>query len=350
MGYVYTTREAVKGALGSKLTARDDTQVDEAIETASRNVERLCNRAHFYPWTGTRHFDYPQYGYGARPWELELDEHGLITLTSITAGGTALTVADLILEPRNSGPPYTSIAADTDTGATFGAGTGGDQRRVAVTGLFGYSDDSKPAGALAEALDTSEPGVDVTDSSGIGVGTLLKCESERMNVTGRDLLDTNQNTSAALDADDSDVEVGLTDGTQFHVGEELWINAEAMRLVAISGNTGTVERAVNGTVLAAHLTAQDIYAPRRLTVERAAAGSTAAAHDTATALTRWAVPGGVWSLTLAEAVAQVENEQAGYARITGEGEGARETGGRQVESLRRQIRSVYGRSRGPLAV
>lgn len=349
MGYWYTTREAVKGALGSKLTARDDTQVDEAIETASRSVEQLCNRAHFYPWTGTRHFDHPQNGYG-RTWEVELDEFPLITLTSITAGGTALTIADLILEPRNSGPPYTTIAADTDTGATFGAGSGGDQRRVAVTGLWGYSDDSKPAGALAEALDTSEPGVDVTDSSKIGVGTLLKCESERMNVTARDLLDTGQNTSAALDADDTDDAVGLTDGAQFHVGEELWINSEAMLLVAISGNTGTVKRAWNGTRLAAHLTAQDIYAPRRLTVERGAAGTTAAAHDTATALTRWAPPGGVWSLTVAEAIAQVENEQAGYARITGEGEGARETGGRQVESLRKQVRNRYGRSRGPVAV
>lgn len=349
MGYWYTTREAVKAALDSKLTARDDTQVDEAIETASRSAERLTNRAHFYPWTGTRYFDWPQDGLG-RAWELELEEFGLITLTSITAGGTALTVADLILEPRNAGPPYVTIAADVDTGATFGAGTGGTQKRVAVTGLWGYADTSSPAGALAEALDTSETGVDVTDSSRVGVGTLLRCGDERMNVTGRDLLDSGQNTSAALDADDTDDAVGLTDGTQFHVGEELWIDTEAMLLTAISGNTGTVRRAWNGTRLAAHLTAADIYAPRRLTVERAAAGTTAAAHDTATALTRWVPPGGVWSLAKAEAIAQIENEQAGYARVTGEGEGAHETGGRQVESLRKQVRNRYGRSRGPVAI
>lgn len=349
MGYWYTTREAVKNALGSKLTACDDSQVDEAIETGARSVETLCNRAHFHPWLGVRYFDWPAYT-GGQAWELDLEEFPLVRLDSITAGGDALDVSTLILEPRNLGPPYFTIAADTETGTTFGAGSGGRQRRAAPLGLWGWSDTTAPAGLLAEALDASETGVDVTDSSRVGVGTLLEVGDEWMNVTGRDLLDTGQNTSGALGADDTDDAVGLSDGTLFAVGEELWVDSEAMLLVAKSGNTGTVRRAWNGTRLAAHLTGADLYAPRRLTVERAAAGTTGAEHDSAAPVGRWLVPGGVWSLNLAEAVAQVENEQAGYARTTGEGEGARETGGRQIVAKRAEVRNRYGRGRGPLAI
>lgn len=344
------TRDAIKGALGSKLTARDDAQVDEAAATATTNVAALCNRAHFTPWHGTRTFDWPQPGIGHLD-ELDLREYSLISLESVTAGGTALTLGDLIKEPANSGPPYTSLRIDPDSSSSFGDGTGGPRGRVSIVGWWGHTADaSAPAGALAEALDSSETGVDVTDSSMIAVGTLLECEDERMNVTARGLLDSGQNLGTALAADDTDDAVNLTLGTAFHVGEVLWIDSEAMLLVAKSGNTGTVKRAWDGTRLAAHLINADIYVPRSLTVERGAAGTTAAAHDTATALTRWVVEDGVFSLSKAEAVSQVENEQAGYARVTGEGEGAHETGGRQVESLRKQIRKRYGRSRGTVTV
>lgn len=349
MGYWYTTRERVKYALGSKLTARDDQQVDDAIETWSRQAEILCNRAHFYPWLGTRSFDWPQPGID-RAWELDLGEYPLISLTSMTAGGSALDVAELLREPVNSGPPFFTIAADTDTGVSFGSGSGGSQRRVAAVGLWGWTDEARPAGALAEALDTSETDVDVTDGSGIGVGSLLRVGDERLVVTARTVLDSGQNLGAALDDSDADDAVNLTDGTVFHPGEVLTVGTERMLLVDVVGNVGTVKRAWDGTRLAAHLIAADIYADRRLTVERAAAGTTAAAHDTAAALTVWVAPSGVAAFTTAGAISQIENEQAGYARVTGEGEGAHETGGRQVESLAKQVRSRYGRGRGPLAV
>lgn len=350
MGIWYATRERVKSALGSKYTARDDQQIDDAIETSSRAAETLCKRAHFYPWLGTRTFDWPQPGVGGKSYELELGEHSLITLVSVTAGGDTLDVATIVPEPVNSGPPFSILSIDTDTGTTFGAGTGGSQRRLAVVGLWGWNDDTRPAGALAEALDTSETGVDVTDSSMIGVGTLLRVDDERLVVTARTLLDTTQNLGAALDADNADDGVNLGDGTAFHIGEVITIDTERMLLVDIAGNVGTVKRAWDGTRLAAHLIGADIYAGRRLTVERAAAGTTAAEHDTATALTLWPPPAGIGTFTAAAAISQVENEQAGYARVTGEGEGAHETGGRQVESLAAQVRSGYGRTHGPLAV
>src|SRR5690606_22447868 len=54
----YTTRETVKAALDYKETARNDAQVDRAIESASRAVEGLLHRR-FYPETATRYFDWP---------------------------------------------------------------------------------------------------------------------------------------------------------------------------------------------------------------------------------------------------------------------------------------------------
>lgn len=62
----YCSREDVMRALDSKLTARNATQIDRAIEAAAQSIDALTHRR-FYPWTGTRYFDWPNFQY-ARPW------------------------------------------------------------------------------------------------------------------------------------------------------------------------------------------------------------------------------------------------------------------------------------------
>jgi hypothetical protein len=344
MGYWYTTRGRVKRSLDSKSTARDDWQVDAAIDASSRFAERLCHRANFYPLVATRYFDWPDENTrGTRPWRLRLGRHTLISLTTLTVGGDTI-ASGYLLEPVNDGPPFHRVDLDL-SGATTGYYAGDThQRAIAITGVWGETTDTSPAGALAEALDSSETGVDVTDSSSIGVGSLLLCESERMNVTGRALLDTGQNLGADLAEDDAAVTVNLSSGAAFTVGEEITIGSETMLLTGISGNNGTVLRAWDGTVLAAHTTGADIYAPRTLTVERGAAGTTAAAHNTATALTVWDVPEGIEALVRAEAVSQILNEQSGWARTVGEGDNQREAAGKSIDSLRRQAKARYGRN------
>jgi hypothetical protein len=348
VGAVYATRESVKGALDAAETARNDAQVDRAIETASHNVEALLHRR-FYPQTATRYFPWPPLQ-RSRSWRLWLDADELISVTALVAGGTTIASTDYFLEPANSGPPYTSVEIDLGSSAAFQpAATGTHQRAIAITGVFGHSADEAPAGTLAEALDGSETGVDVSDSSLIGVGSIIKVDSERMIVTARTMLDTGQNSSA-LDAASSGVTItGVTAGT-IAVGEVLLVDSERLLVVDVAGTTLTVKRAWDGTVLAAHSNGADLYALRTLTVERGALGTTAATHSTSTAITKHVVPAMVRDLTIAEAINQLQQETSGYARIIGEGETAREGTGRSLYDLRKDTVAAYGRKARTRAV
>jgi len=335
----YCTREDVKRALDAAETARNDAQVDRAIESGAQAVEGLTHRR-FYPELATRYFDWPS-PQRSRPWRLWLDADEVISVTTLVAGGVTIPSSDYFLEPVNSGPPFTHVEINLASGSAFQAGAT-HQRAIAMTGLFGHSAAEAPAGALAEALDNSETGVDVTDSSLVGVGTIIKVESERMIVVGRSMLDTTQNTSA-LTASSSDVAItGITAGT-IKVGEIILVDAERMLVVDVAGTTLVVKRAWDGMALAAHSAGADIYAPRTLQVERGALGTTAASHADTTPVTKHLVPALVRDLNVAEAINQLQQETSGYARVIGEGENAREGTGRSLFDLRRDTVTAYGR-------
>lgn len=270
-------------------------------------------------------------------------------LTTLTSGGVTIPSTDYFLEPNRSGPPFNRLEIDLDSSAAYG---GGDthQRNIAVTGLWGYRNTETAVGALAEALDASETAVDVNGAAAaaLGVGSILRVDSERMLVTGRRMLDTGQNVGGSgLTAQANSVTVTVADGTAFAVDEILLIESERMLIVDIAGNNLTVIRAWDGSVLAAHAAAVDIYAARTLTVRRGALGTTAATHSTATSVVRWEPPGLVRDLVIAEVINRVTNEQAGYARTR------RTSGGlssndqaktaRDLPMLREQTYSACGR-------
>jgi hypothetical protein len=248
----------------------------------------------------------------------------LLSLTSCTVDDVAQTVADIELYPSHYGPPYSWIGV-----------TGAD---IDVVGVFGYSDDTAAAGTIVEDLTAAETAVDVSDSSLIGIGDLILVNAERMLVTAKSQLDSGQNLSGDLVANTNDVTVGLTLGTAFAVGEIILVDSERMLIVDISGNNGTVKRAYDGSVLAAHSATADIYVPRTLTVERAAAGTTATTHTNADTITRNLPPSLITDLTLAEALTTYEQESAGYARVVGSGESQREARGAGLVDLRSQAR------------
>lgn len=308
----YAWREDIKTVLDYKETARANTQIDNALQSASRSIEDICHRR-FYPEIATRYFPWPNYQ-RARPWRLWLDENELISVSALSSGGTTIAASDYFLEPVNSGPPYASIEIDLDSSAAFGGSTT-FQRGVTVTGLFaGARLATAPAGALAEALDSSETAIDVTDSAAVGIGALIAVDSERMLVTGKSALTTGQTViTTALTASAANVAVLVTSGAALSVGEPITIDSERMLIVDITGNTLTVIRAYDGSVLAAHNTGVTIYAGRTLTVIRGALGTTAAAHDTAAAVVVHAYPAPVRTLCVAETVSILLQEHAGWA-------------------------------------
>ncbi len=347
---VYCTREDVARALDYKETARNNGQIDRAIESASRTIEGALHRR-FYPQTGTRYKDWPNDQY-ARPWRLWLDADELISIATLSSGGTTIAATDYFLEPANSGPPYTHIEIDLDSSAAFGGGST-HQRDVTIVGVFGHSADEAPAGLLAEALDSSETGVDVTDSALIGVGQIIRVDSERMLVTGKTMLDTGVNIDAAdsLTASNADVSITMSTTTLAPVVDEvILVDSERMLVVDVAGLVLTVKRAWDGTVLATHAGSADIYALRRLTVTRGALGTTAATHADTTAIVKHLVPSTIRQWCVAESVNSLLQESSGYARVVGSGENTREMAGRALRDIREQARTSYGRKARSRAV
>lgn len=337
---VYAIREAVKSSLDFKETARNNAAVDRALESASRMVEGLTHRK-FYPEVDTRYFDWPDTD-RSLPWRLWLDANEVISISILTVAGTVIPSSDYFLEPANYGPPFNRIEIDLADNSSFQAGQT-HQRAIQVDGVFGYTNDEALRTDLDEALDNSETGVDIHDSSGVGVGALIRIDNERMLVTDKTSLDTTVDTTSTLDANMSTVTVPVTNGSLLFVGEVILIDSERMLVLDVAGNNLVVKRAWDGTVLSAHNTAASIFVQRSLTVVRGFLGTTAATHaDNASV---WTVepPGLIRDLTIAEAVNQLLQESSGYARVVGSGEGQIEASGKGLAALRTDVQTRYGR-------
>lgn len=346
----YASREEVKTELDVKETARSNSRIDRALADATEAVHGLCHRI-FYPVLATRSFDWPGPQY-ARPWRLWLDANEVISVTTLTSGGTTIAAADYFLEPNQYGPPYNRVEIDLDSNAAFG---GGDthQRDITITGLFGYKNDETTLGVTAEALDASETGVDVdaTTSAAVGVGSLLRIDSERVIVTARSNLDTGQTLGGSgLTNQNSAVTVAVGSGSAFAAGETILIDSERMLVEDIAGNNLTIRRAWDGSTIAAHTAGATIYAPRTLTVQRGALGTTAATHSTSATVYRWDPPGPVRQLCIAEALTDLLQGRSGYARTAGTGESEREVAGRGINDLRKRVYVSHGRKARTRAV
>lgn len=311
---VYTTRETIKRALDIQETARNNRNIDRAVESAARRIDGMCHRT-FYPRVETKYFDWPN-NQDSVAWRLWLDENDLISATSVTSGGTAIPSGNYFLEPQRSGPPYTRLEINTGSSSAFGVGSTG-QRSIAITGLWGYSYEEETVGTAIEALDTTETGIDVdaATSAEVGVGSLLRIDTERVLVTNRSQLSTGQTLGGAgLTNNKGDVLVAVANGALFALDEIIKIDAESMLVVDITGNNLTVIRGYDGSVLAAHSVGATIYAPRTLTVTRGAFGTTAATHLINAPIYAWKPPMGIRQLNTSEAIHELLQEQTGWFR------------------------------------
>jgi hypothetical protein len=344
MGIAYTTREDVMSAQDIKATAYAGRDIDRAVDAGARAAEGLLHRV-FYPWTGTHYFDYPGDMY-ARAWRIWLGRFDLISATSVVNGdGSTVATGNLFLEPQD-GPPYDHVEINRGTTSSFASGAT-MQRAVAITGVWGWSTDEELAGTAAEALDASETGIDGSGMPTVGVGSVIRVDSERMVVTDKTWLSTGQTGSLAVQQNAQTLTVA--DGTAFVSGEVLLLDAERVKVVDIAGNNLTVRRAVDGTTLAAHTTAT-IYALRVLTVQRGALGTTAATHLINAPVYRWLPPALLAELNLAYAINNLLQRQSGYARTVGTGDTEREMFGRAIRRLEDDAKAVLGRRARTAAV
>jgi hypothetical protein len=349
---VYCTREDVTGALDVKLTARSYRQVDRAVASGTRSVEGLLHRT-FRPVLATRYFDWPNHQY-ARAYRLWLDADELVSVSALVAGGVVIPPTDYFLEPANSGPPYNRIEIDLSSSSAFAAGDT-HQRAIAVTGVYmGCELVEEQVGDLTSTLDA-----DIADTASatwtsafIGVGDVLRIDSERMIVTEKTMVDSGQNLGGGgLAASMADTTVPVADGTAFAVGVVLRLDSERMLLVDKAANNLTVKRAWDGTVLASHSAGVDVYTLTGVELDRAQLGTTLAAHTSGADIIRHLVPPLVRELNVAEAINTIQQEGSGYARRSGLGEErgsgqARsdiEASGRGLDDLREQAWTAFAR-------
>lgn len=337
MGAWYCTRESVKAAVDVRDTARANAQIDRLIEAESRNVEKFLHRT-FYPWTGTRYFDWPDRR-SPTPWRLWLGQNEVVSASALTSGGIAISSDDYFLEPSADGPPYNRVEIDRSSSASFISGST-PQRTVGLTGVYmGVPLEERPLFTLSEALDDSEDLIDITDSSRVGVGTVFRVDSERITVVekrsaslgvtvgGSGLTKEMNATQLTLSATTANVQPG----------EVLLIEGERMEVVDVAGAVCTVRRAVDGSTAAAHAADVAVYGFRTLQVARGALGTVAATHNTAAQAYEWVPHGPVQTLTLAEVINSLAQENSGYVRVIGSGEGARNASGGGISDIRQKV-------------
>lgn len=334
--HTYATREAIKAAAGWNGDAFS-ALADRLAESHTDKVDELYSRR-FFPRVVTRYYDWPSTRHVSTT-KLFFDAD-ILSVTSFTADGTAISASDYYLYPVDeTGKPYAWLELDADSDAEFGDG---GQRTLVLVGVEGYSNNTTPAGALGASINDSVTSLTVTDSSLVGVGDLILIGTERLIVTDKAFADTTKNIAADLDDLNTADTVTLPSSHGILAGEVIQVDSERMLVRSVATTSAVVDRAYDGTQLAAHTNGADIYAPRTLTITRGAYGTTAASHTQADAITKNVPPSLVRDLVIAEAIAQHVQEAAGYGAAVGPG-GQATTDRIALLDLRKRAWEAYGR-------
>jgi hypothetical protein len=322
-----------------RASAYVEQQIDEHVVSGAIAVDKLLQRS-FYPWTGTRTFDYAPDQYDAGTYRLWLNQFDLVSLTAATAGGVNI-LPSVKLRPV-AGPPYTHVDLDQSGSATYGYTTGSGQDFATFTGLWMSCPlVERTVGSLNGAITGSATTIRYTPTKRpIGVGNTLRIGSERMLVNEKRWVDSTQTGSLA--AQPNAQALTVANGSAFVPGEELLIEAERLQVVAVTGNVLTVRRAIGGSALAAHNTAA-IYWPRDLDVTRGALGTTAATASNGDTVYVHTPPSLISQLNRAYALDSFFQEGSGYARTVGSGESERNASGAGLKALETRAKDAYGR-------
>jgi len=366
----YCSREDAQQSIDFEdgITTSIQQKTDRAIADASRNIEGQLHRL-FYPWDGTKWWDFPNYQY-ASPWKLWLDRHDLLCLTSFSSGGVNIPLNTCFLRPANPRPgfPYTSIELDRSSGSTFGGNSATPQNAIQAAGTWGFSADADPAGTLAAAITTAgQPTITVSDASQMGVGDLLiigygrgtapypadtlghagliqPYTGERVLVSDRAAADTGlaQSGSGCSTSSSADTALTWTGAGTVNQGEVLLLDQEQMLVLGVAGGVAMVSRAWNGTQLQDHSSAE-IWAYRSLVVQRGFLGTTAATWTLGTAIYRHRVPAIIRAIAIGESANRILQETSGYARTVGGPDMAMPAPGIALADLWDEARTEYGR-------
>jgi hypothetical protein len=339
----YCTREQVKAAADIASTSLNNPAIDRLSLSGSRSIDEMCLRR-FYPWTGTRDFDWPDDIQG-NSYRLWLNEWELVSLSTLVSGGITYGSTDLVLYP-NGGPPYSRVEMELDGRSSFGGGSSW-QNAVSVTGTYGYTDIKQACTVTTQSMLAGDTTVTVDDSGiwGVGVGDVITIGTERMIVLDKYYVDSGLTVSTtALTDSTADLIVNVAGAGTLRSTESILIGAEVMTVTNVLPGFVVVARAQDGSPLLPHAIGDHIYVPRQLKLSRGALGTTAAAHATDSIVSRQVWPALVNQLAIAEVLVALNTETAGYARTgtsPSTGTGATMS---TIGDLRKRVCDAYGRA------
>lgn len=169
----------------------DDEVIELLLRGSSRYIERQCGR-NFVPYIETRYFDTPTLDDTNDLRLLKLDDD-LLEVISITNGdGTTVASTEYLLlnsDLKRNTTPYRYIRIkDTSTSYWTLDSAGGKHGVISVNGIWAYreryaTDAWLTGSTLAEALDTSETGYDMTSGAAFTAGQLIRIDNELSYVT-----------------------------------------------------------------------------------------------------------------------------------------------------------------------
>lgn len=340
----YATSEQLAHAFqGSNPAQRWQTY--RALDSASRGIDGArvgagTLRRRLYPEVATRTFTIPSGG------DLDLYPYELTAApTAVLSGSTAVTVGGLRIYPQEN-PPYNQLCLNPATDS-FWPESGTVGGLVSVTGVWGYSADDDQCALLNGAVNGSattltfdHPIADLVP----GRGSIVRCGTERMIVESVANVSTAVTVGADLGSLDSDDLLTLSagGGALLAPGQVLLCGSERLYVLEVAGDQAVVERAWDGTTLAAHTLGTVLYAGWSLTVSRAALGTAAAAHSDNDPLYLWRVPAQVNALCIAEAMNVIQNELAAYGRAESSGDSQRGLSQTALQNMREQVEAHFG--------
>lgn len=343
----YATVEDVNASLQVAYSARSARVVYDKLLAGTGVVEGRLLRT-FYPEFKTVKFDWPNRGYSPS-WTLDLGENELISLTSVTSGGSSIPTSAILLRRYDNKPepPYDHLEIDLSTAYAFSSGDT-FQQSLEIEGKFGFNDtdstkvDGTLSGALSDSADTATI-LPYNSLRNIGIGSLLLIDSEYIFVSNSRMADSGQTLTTGI-SDLQNVEaIPVDDSSVFAISETILVDAERMLIYDIVGNTLYATRAIDGTPLASHSSGAAVYSKSSFTLTRGVVGSTAASHLDAASVTNHRYPGLVNELNIAETVVLLEQTTSAYARVIGSGAAARSGIGSGLEDLRMSAELTYGR-------
>ena len=271
----YCSVEELDAAVPHLALGTFDAVILDHVLAASREVELQLGRG-FYPYTGVNAYRWPAFAV-AYSWEVWFDDDAIsVSAVEVAAGGIGaapVALTQYYLEPQQSGPPYSRLEVDLSSSDVLQAGPT-PQRSVQITGQWGYCATLAPAGTLASPCNASATTITLA-AAGVQQGDVITIDNEALFVDHSPDLHTS--------------------------------------------NSAVVQRGVNGTTAASHLT----NAP----------------------VARYRAPADIRRLVRGEAISTFQQDQGSWARATGSTDVTLRAANTQLTQYWQRAESTYRRLR-----